>query len=426
MSEGAFRKRTAIVLAVICTISLVGLGLLAIFGPELKPTRSGEADVYSMSSVGHGALLDTLEELDVPTAIHRDPKRLPFEGRGVLLVLEPDGHLLKKPGRYRVSLPELVGEVPAVLLALPKWQVELNSDKHPWVTNAAPLSDEDVLAPLEALDISANLIRVRAPTTSAMPTNDFEHQPTFPLEYRQYVSARLLEPLVADEIGTVLGYVEYEGTTIYVLSDPDLLANHGLHHGENASLVMAWLDRLRESGPVVFDETLHGYPPRDTGLLRQLFRFPLILVLAHVLVIVALVLWAGLGRFGDSPPPSSGIEPGSGFLIRHTAWLLQFGSHTDMALRRYAEDVARDVSDRFHFPSGLSREQRDARLDELGASRGTRGTWSELRIRALEASTARGPRRDVEALRAAHALYEWKQEILDGPRSNQRTASPVA
>ena len=426
MTQGVFRTRTAVVLAVVSAMSLVGLGLLAIFGPELQPTRSGEADVYSMSAVGHGALLDTLEAMDVPATIHRNPKKTPLRERGVLLILEPDPHLVGDGNVDRPGLGELVARAPAALLALPKWQVRLEGQPYPRVNAVAPLESEDVLAPLKALGVHASLSRPRVAIQTSMRRNELGVAPRFPTQYRQYVQSAELEPLIADDFGILLGRMDHEGTTLYVLADPDLLANHGIHRGDNAKLVSTCLDWLRRDGAVVFDETLHGYPPRDESLLRALFRYPLVIALLHALVLVALVLWAGLGRFGDSPPPESGLEPGSGFLIRHTAWLLQFGRHSDTALRRYVDDTARDVAHRFHLPKKLTREQRDARLDELGASRGTTAQWTELRARVMQAIASRGPRREHAALQAAHALYAWKQEILDGPRSDSRTTTPVA
>lgn len=426
MKASAFRSRTAVVLAVVCTVSLVGLGLLHVFGPELKPTRSGQADVYSMSGVGHGALHDLLDELDVPTTIHRNPERRPLEGKGVLLVLEPHPHLLETDGYGRPGVAALVGGAHAVLLALPKWQVRVDGRRQPWVTALAPLEDDEVLAPMQALGIEASIVRPRVGTQTGVMRNAFEHAPEHPTQYRQYLRSPDLEPLVADPFGTLLGRWRDGPTTVYVLSDPDLLANHGLHRGSNASMVRAWIDALRDGGPVVFDETLHGFPPRDESLLRELFRFPLVLALLHVLVVVALVLWAGLGRFGDRPPPSSGIEPGSGFLIRHTAWLLRFGRHGGTALTRYIDDVARDVAARFHLPAELSLAQRDERLDALGRSRGTTRPWSELRRHAHAVAHGAGRRDDVAALRAAQALYAWKREILDGPGIDSRAAQKTA
>jgi len=425
VSGPAFQGRTAAILAVICTISLVGLGLLAVFGPEFAPTRSGEADVFSASAVGHGALYDLLEELDIPTVVHRNPKRPPLDGSGVVLVLEPHLHL--SAGKYgRPGLAELVSDNPAVLLALPKWQVLVDDQRNPHVKAFAPMPTKHVLGPLEALGVSAELVRVQVDPEVELTPNTYGEAPHYEERYRQYIASEAIEPLIGDREHMLLGVLEYEGVPVYVLSDPDLIANHGLHHPPNAKLAVTWIDALRDGGPVAFDETLHGFPPRDESLLRELFRFPLVLLLLHALFAVALVLWAGLRGFGDAPPPPPQVEPGSEFLIRHTAYLLRFGGHRDMALRRYTVDVGRDVALRFRLPTDLRGPELDERLDALGASRGTKEAWSQLKQRALDAAQRGRARSDGGRLRVAHDLYMWKREILDGTRRDSRNTQPTA
>jgi len=425
VSGAAFKGRTTVILAVICTISLVGLGLLAVFGPDFSPTRSGEANVYSTSAVGYGALLDLLGTLDVPTTVYRNPQRPPLDGRGVLLLLEPHLHLSEGAPGF-LGLAGLVAASPEALVVLPKWQVLTDDQREPRVTAFAPLPEAHVLGPLAALDISAGLVRLQMDPTASVAPNPYGEQPYYSAVYRQYLASEEIEPIVGDRERMLLGRFEYAGVPVYVLTDPDLIANHGLHHAPNATLIVTWLDELRADGPVVFDETLHGFPPRDESLLRELFRFPLVLLLLHALFAVGLVLWAGLRGFGDAPPPPPQVQPGSEFLIRHTAYLLQFGGHRDMALRRYVSDVRREVAGRFRLPADLTRADLDARLDALGATRGTGDNWSHLKRRALDAASRRGGRSAASALHAAHGLYEWKREILDGTRSDSRDAQPVA
>ncbi len=109
---------------------------------------------------------------------------------------------------------------------------------------------------------------------------------------------------------------------LYVLADPEALGNAGLHRGRNAYFLLAVLDHIRtDDGGIVFDETLHGHEVVPS-LWRELLSFPLVLVSLHVLLLLAVVVWAAMNRFGAprSVPPA--LEPGTHFLVENTARLL--------------------------------------------------------------------------------------------------------
>ena len=419
MSRGPFRQRTIVILVVVCVISFLGLGLLAVFGPDFAPTRSGRANVYSSSAVGHGALHDVLRDMGVPVAIHRNPSRTPLQDTGVLLVLEPQLHLetdaLDRPG-----LAQLIAEAPAVLLALPKWQVVTTDGKHPRVAQFAPWPQTEIMGSLEALGLDADLLRLQIEPEAVIEPNPYDLDPAYDGPFRQYLGSEMIEPVIGTANGMLLGRVMIDETLVYILSDPDLLQNHGLHREPNAQLVVTWIEELRKDGPVVFDETLHGFPPKNESLVRELFRFPLVLVLVHIVFVVVLLLWGGLARFGDAPPPPPDVEPGSEFLIRHTAQLLQFTKHRQMALRRYVGDTGRAVAARYRLPTDLKGDALDARLDALGARQGVTPSWSERKQHALAVAARADSGSGVAPLRAAHDLHAWKQEMLDGTGSSSR------
>jgi hypothetical protein len=424
VSSSPFQRRTVFLVVGISVVSFLGLGLLAVFGPEFAPTRSGDANVYSTSAVGHGALHDVLDQVGIPVLIHRNPKQPVLSDSGVLLILEPHLHFAgDAPGRP--GLADLIAQAPAVLLALPKWQVLVDGRKNPHVSRFAPWPEAHIQGALEALDLEATLLRVQMGPELVLEPSAYPQHPTYDAPYRQFIASEQVTPLIGTKEGMLLGRFTHEGTPVYLLSDPDLLQNHGLHRAPNASLVVTWIDELRDGGPVAFDETLHGFPPRNTSLVRELFRFPLVLILLHVVFALGLVLWAGLSGFGDAPPPAPEVEPGSEFLIRHTAYLLRFTRHEDMALQRYVADTAREVALRYRLPTDLTTGALDARLDEIGQRRGQHEAWTTLKKRALAVAETR-TRSRTGALRAAHDLYEWKREILDGTRSDSRPTQPTA
>ena len=84
-----------------------------------------------------------------------------------------------------------------------------------------------------------------------------------------------LQPLIGDADGMLLGELTDRNRKIWVLSDPDVISNHGLARAGNAALAVAMIKRLRSgSGSVVFDETVHGFISEPASPLLLLFRFP--------------------------------------------------------------------------------------------------------------------------------------------------------
>jgi hypothetical protein len=223
-----------------------------------------------------------------------------------------------------------------------------------------------------------------------------------------------LEPLIACADGWLLAVREdAQGGRLVVLSDPDVLANHGLGDGDNA--VVAWevLGLAREPGQaVVLDETLHGHE-RVPSLWRELFTFPLAVASVQGLLIVGFLVWAGLGRFGAPLPPAASLAAGKGVLVDNTAALLRVGGHSAYTLARYLESLKYEVARTLHAPAGAPPAELRDRLRRLG--RRKRVTED---LAALETAVAR--LRDGAApppavvLAVARRVHRWRQEMLSG------------
>jgi hypothetical protein len=223
----------------------------------------------------------------------------------------------------------------------------------------------------------------------------------------QLIASDELSEVLADGTGDrLLGKLERDSGELYVLSDPDVLSNFGLRHAENARFAVKLIDDLRDGGPVVIDETMHGYA-KTPSLLRTLFEFPLVLATLQVLVCALLAVWAAMVRFGprrEAPPP---IAPGKDFLIRNTAALLHYGGHHAHALRRYLALTTAAVRHALHAPS-LAPSAMTAWLERVRVLRGGRISLVELE-RAVDA--AESPARAVEL---ADQVYRWRMEMTHG------------
>jgi len=392
-------SRTALI-AVIAVIaaSLVVAVVLTVVGDDLGSKRSAGVDAYSVSAIGHRGLVRLLEKLDVPVVVSRTESAKRAE-RGLLIVAEP----AVTDAASRARLAGLVGASRRVLVVLPKWYGSLERGKR-WIEDANLLPVPDVVAVLDAIGVADHAEIHRAAGLVSDAVAGGQHPV---IREPQLIASDQLSDIFTDVSGDrLLGKAERDDTELYVLSDPDMISNFGLRHPENARLVFRVIDELREGGPVVIDETMHGYA-QTPSLLRTLFEFPLVLATLQVLVCAVLAVWAAMVRFGPRREAPQPLAPGKDFLIRNTAALLHYGGHHAHALRRYLALTVAAVRHALHAPS-LAPAAMTAWLERVRAVRGGRISLVELE-RAVDA--AESPQRAVEL---ADQVYRWRMEMTHG------------
>ncbi len=110
-------------------------------------------------------------------------------------------------------------------------------------------------------------------------------------------------PLIGDEDRALLMSCAWGGdkSAYWVLSDPDLLNNHGLHKGGNAVTALALIEALAGDGDVVIDYSteLWSRPVEDRRTLAELFRFlapPFTWLWVAAAILFALAWWRGAVR----------------------------------------------------------------------------------------------------------------------------------
>jgi len=391
-------SRTALIAVIgVVGVSLATAAALTVFGDELGSKASAGVDAYSVSAIGHRGLVRLLEKLDVPVVVSRTDSGARAE-HGLLIIAEP----VVNDAASRDRLSSLLVAARRVLVVLPKWYGSVERGQR-WIADANLLPEHDVGEVLEALALGehAEIHRTVGPSTLAPGSL----RPV--LRDAQLVAGSELSDIIADHNGDrLLGRIDHLGTQVTVLSDPDVLNNFGLRHAENARFVVKLIDGLRDAGPVVIDETMHGYA-QTPSLVRTLFEFPLVLASLQVLFCAVLVVWAAMVRFGPrraAPPP---IAPGKDFLIRNTAALLHYGGHHGHALRRYLALTVAAVRHALHAPA-LAPTALTAWLERVRGVRGGRISLVELE-RAVD--TADSPAKVVEL---ADQVYRWRMEMTHG------------
>jgi len=261
---------------------------------------------------------------------------------------------------------------------------------------------------LEDAGVEGQVVRTRS---GSWQSDTFDVAPT--LGTVQVMVSRSMKPLLESSEGMLIGEVTLSsGHHVVVLSDPDLLANFAIFRGDNAILAMQLIEHARsELGPVVIDETIHGFH-FEPSLWSELLRFPLVLATSQGLAVIALLLWATVRRFGAprrEPPPHA---PGKDYLISNTAELLWYGRHSGLSLERYLEQTVRAVSAGLKAPATLSDSARVVWLDKIAEQRGAVNRLKRLEHNVSTAAGA-GEARHRKVLQTAQRIHRWRQEMLD-------------
>ena len=421
--ESPFRRRTAVLLSSVVVVSLAAAVAFAIFSDDFIDISSSGANTYSRSALGHHGVVELLEKLDIPVLVSEHDSASKAGQGAVLVVAEPV--ILEDASPRAETLDTMLVQSSVTLVILPKWFGRSGTRKPQWV-NKVDLLDIGEIAPvLDAIGVSATIRR--SPGTfgpGAWQVAEFEDrdgmgmlaegklaQPL--IDTPQLIETDALQPVIASSDGMLLGVGEIEsGGELWVLSDPDVLSNHGLGRGNNALLAVQLIQVMREaaSGTVVFDETLHGFR-KEPSLWRALFEFPLALATIQALLAVVLLLWAATGRFGKPVAPPPPIEPGKAFLIESTATLMRFGHHADHALERYFHVSVLEVARALHAPHDLSDEARAAWLERVGRARGVGQSLGDLQRHVSETLASRGRTSEERAVRVAHEIYRWRKAM---------------
>jgi hypothetical protein len=361
---------------------------------------------FSRSAIGHAGLAELFRRSGITVVKSQAASTEKLGDGGVLVVGEP------VPQVQTDSTLRTLLDAPAVLLVLPKWRGEPSPSRSGWV-------GEVELKPVREAQWALGLAIeggevVHAVTTSGFTTNRLGLQPQL-ASPRQLVRAQRLRPLVASDEGILVGEMITRNRRLVVLADPDAIANHGLAENGNAAFALALIDLLRRGdGPVVFDETVHGYIARTASPLRLLFEYPFVLVTLQAALTLLLLLWATVARFGAPQPVPPPLAAGKVGLIRNAADLIAFAGHHRTMVRRYVQATLRDVARRFHAPPGLTDAGLIAWLERIAKARTVSVDCRAVLARVEAHSGEHGHPSGLVAI--AHDINRWKREIVDAGR----------
>ncbi|HTB42508.1 MAG TPA: DUF4350 domain-containing protein [Acetobacteraceae bacterium] len=358
---------------------------------------------FSRSAIGHAGIADILQRRGLTVLKSRGDSLHKVGAGGVLVVAEPEFRLPADRGQQALL------HARTVLLVLPKWQGQPDRRESGWIAEAKALP---MFVPQSVLDAAlghGEVVRPAGPLT--LNHNEIGLVPhlTDPV---QLVTSDRLRPIVGGEDGMLLGELRDGGRRLWVLSDPDVISNHGMGDG-NATFAVAMFDALRHGQTIVFDETVHGFAAVPANPAALLLRQPFAGIGIQALAALALLMWAAAARFGapeTAPPP---LKAGKRDLVRNVAGLFRFAGYQHVLVRRYVEETIRDVARHLHTPRDLPEAASLGWLQRLAAARGVSADCAGISTRAAVLA-ATGRRASAEQTRLPREIWRWKQEMMHG------------
>lgn len=413
--EAIFSQRVlvgwAAAAVVIFVISLYFMG-----GGQIGDPASVGPSTFSRSAIGHAGIADVLKRMNIPVVKSRYDSVQQLSRGSVLVIAEP-----RRGGQSEQGMRTLL-TADTILLVLPKWNGTPSEKKPEWLSRVGSRDISDAEWTLHLVEPRGTVVREDMQMTWTTNTIGLSPNVVAPT---QLVRSDGLTPIIAGAEGMLVGELSTadrnaRNRRVWILSDPDVISNHGLARDGNAALAVALINRLRgPNGVVVFDETIHGFTSGPANPLLLMFRFPFVIASLQAAIAIGLLLWASMARFGAAQPTPAALSAGRQGLMQNVASLIEFTGHQQVVIRRYVQETIRDVARQLHAPAGLAGEPLLAWLQRVGSARGVNVDCDEIAQEASALSDSR--RRDsTQLVRLARDIYRWKREIIDGPSGNPR------
>ncbi len=366
MSEAIVSDRARGIVMTIGVLSLVATVGALVYGRKLSPREISPRDSYGRGPIGTRVFVEALPRLGI--SAHRETEIARVQASEYpVLFLAPDSDSVTIDGST-FTLSDVIarrsenGRVS--VLVLPKWELSSTGV-------AEPTPRSEVHAAIVASGIELELTRTGnandRPKERALTTFGVQGTRVLLPHPQTVVGGHHVMASIAE--GSLV--VSNSEQTVYVVSDPDLVANYDVHRADHALLMVSLLRSLA-SRTVVVDETFHGRTERKS-LAEALGEWPGVLVLIQGAFLAAASLLAGRRRFGlpRRAAPAYGRGPAEGIAV--AADVLTLGRLPTRLALRYVELMIRDV----HRRAGLRQEGHSVStldaaraLDRLATQRG--------------------------------------------------------
>ena len=214
---------------VVFAISLYFMG-----GGELTGPDSTGPSTFSRSAIGHAGIAEVLTRLGIPVVKSRYNSSEKLSPGSVLVIAEP------RPSRQSEEEMRTLLKASTILLVLPKWIGEPSEQTKGWLREVKERAPADAQWALRLVAPRADVVRESGDVK--WTTNALGLVPSLasPVQLMRGTGMRAI--IAADRgmlVGEITDRVGGQDRKIWVLSDPDVISNHGFAREGNAALAVA-------------------------------------------------------------------------------------------------------------------------------------------------------------------------------------------
>lgn len=401
--QPVFHRRSLFLIFLIGGLAFAAMLALLVANSGREQGHPTGPNAFSRSAIGHMAFAELIDRAGIPMAINQGALATRVQSDTLVIVAEPSGP------ESAETIDQDLARAGAALLVLPKWRGVAAASPAEWIDQARPVPLSRVREILDVFTTGAKIHR--AERTEPWSINAFDVDPA--VDAPQLIQSTRLRPLVGNADGLLLAEVYFHDFRLWILSDPDVIANHGIGHGDNAAFALGVVEALRpEGGPVLIDETLHGFR-RTESLWRTILAPPFLPTVIQAALATALLAWAAAVRFGRPEPLPPSLTPGTTTLVTIGARLLRDQRDGQFLIRSYAASAAADVVKRLRLKRPASDPELAVWLDRIGRNRGTKYSYSDL-MRQAAALRGNDSNWAAETVRVARRLDRWKRDLTYG------------
>ncbi|MBX3442648.1 MAG: hypothetical protein KF774_09575 [Planctomyces sp.] len=432
--HAVFSTRVAVAVSAVAAVSFIVMLILIGRGDNARRSLAYGPSGFSMSALGYSGVVDFLRDSGLSVRMRRSRRAVNADRDTAVVLAEPDLDGFREMA-IKLDMPgfdteEGAGDVvdpmenarrlrdrardldARFVVVLAKWRGRpLLNPGLGWVHQAELLEQEKCTAPLDVVsDLPIRLNRRPGSTYQTFPVATPWGSREVQLASAQWLSNDpLLEPIVSGPEGVLIGRVRPPGRReLYVISDPDILSNHGLARADHAEVLLKFLTETLSVDDVLMDEVCHGLQ-QETPFLAEFVRLPLGYASLHGLLLLGVCFWAGFVRFGSALPAVPRLTGGQNTLVENTAQLLSYRARFRFSAERYFDGIVAEVAEAYHVHSSG-----EARLSELQRLSTARKVNVSLERWEQTLRLGGGRRRTQELLEAACELHRWREGMLHG------------